>query len=488
MPRAKAVSDTQPALQGYYRFPALHGDRIVFVSDDDLWVVGVAGGIASRLTTGKGQLSRPVFSPDGRWIAFQGLEEGVPEIYVIPGEGGEPRRITFLGAQTYPVGWTPDGGEILFVSDTGQPFMMDQHLYAVPRTGGPHRALNVGPARAIALEPGGRGVLLARNGGDPARWKRYRGGTAGTLWLDADGRGAFRQILPDLKGNLASPMWLDGRLYFLSDHEGIGNLYSVRAAGRGPVVRHTQQDEFYARFPATDGNRIVYHAGADLFLFDPRTGPALLCRCPVETPAGRAVLAHEYCHLLADVDPYENRACLPAAAAARGSPTPRDSAVDLAFDELDVAELRAELFARAFLLPADHYRQTLASFGVRPAADLALPRLADVAYYYGVETALALRRLADLGLIAASDRDALLGRLPGNGTDAWVPEPGPAGTPHPGLFPAPATRFVNLSLALFIQRRISLEQMAYLLGIEPAAAQRFVAWSEAPPAPIEKAR
>jgi len=227
---------------------------------------------------------------------------------------------------------------------------------------------------------------------------------------------------------------------------------------------------------------------AGAFLFDPRTGPALLCRCPVETPAGRAVLAHEYCHLLADVDPYENRACLPAAAAARGSPTPRDSAVDLAFDELDVAELRAELFARAFLLPADHYRQTLASFGVRPAADLALPRLADVAYYYGVETALALRRLADLGLIAASDRDALLGRLPGNGTDAWVPEPGPAGTPHPGLFPAPATRFVNLSLALFIQRRISLEQMAYLLGIEPAAAQRFVAWSEAPPAPIEKAR
>ena len=228
---------------------------------------------------------------------------------------------------------------------------------------------------------------------------------------------------------------------------------------------------------------------AGAFLFDPHTGPALLCQCPVDTPAGRAVLAHEYCHLLADVDPYENRICPPAgAAAAGGPPTAGDSAADLDFDDLDVAELRAELFARAFLLPADHYGRTLEMFGVQPGANLSLPRLADVAYYYGVETSLALRRLADLGRIPASDRDAMLATLPGNGADTWVPEPGPGGTPHPGLFPAPATRFVNLSLALFVRRRISLEQMAYLLGIEPAAAQRFVAWSEAPPEPSEKAR
>jgi hypothetical protein len=228
---------------------------------------------------------------------------------------------------------------------------------------------------------------------------------------------------------------------------------------------------------------------AGAFLFDPRTGPALLCQCPVDTPAGRAVLAHEYCHLLADVDPYENRFCPPGGAAAPGaSPSPGDSAADLAFDDLDVAELRAELFARAFLLPADHYRRTLEVFGVHPGPNLSLPRLADVAYYYGVETSLALRRHADLGLIPASDLDALLGTLPGNDADTWASEPGPAGTPHPGLLPAPATRFVNLSLALFVHRRISLEQMAYLLGIEPAAAERFVAWSEAPPEPTEKAR
>jgi Zn-dependent peptidase ImmA (M78 family) len=228
---------------------------------------------------------------------------------------------------------------------------------------------------------------------------------------------------------------------------------------------------------------------AGAFLFDPRTGPALLCQCPVDTPAGRAVLAHEYCHLLADVDPYENRFCPPARTVATGAPpTPGDSAADLAFDDLEVAELRAELFARAFLLPADHYRRTLEMFGVHPGPNLSLPRLADVAYYYGVEASLAVRRLADLGLSSEVECGALLGALPGNGADTWAPELGPAGAPHPGLFPAPATRFVNLSLALFIRRRISLEQMAYLLGIEPAAAQRFVAWSEAPPEPTEKAR
>jgi tricorn protease len=265
MPRATAP-------RGYYRFPTLHDERIVFVSDDDLWTVDAGGGTARRLTASKGPVASAVFSPDGRWIAYAGFDEGVSEIYVMPAEGGEPRRLTFLSAMTQPVAWTRDGAEIVFTSDAGQGFHGDFRLHAVPREGGATRALGLGPARAIAYRPGGTGVVLARNGGDPARWKRYRGGTAGTLWCDRVGRGAFRRILPGLKGNLASPMWLDGRIYFLSDHEGIGNLYSVSESGRAPVTRHTDREEFYARFPHSDGRRIVYHAGADLWLFDPRTG------------------------------------------------------------------------------------------------------------------------------------------------------------------------------------------------------------------------
>jgi tricorn protease len=84
--------------------------------------------------------------------------------------------------------------------------------------------LNYGPARAISF--GKQGVILGRNTSDPARWKRYRGGTAGYFLIDTQGRGIFRRFL-DLNSNLSCPMWMGDRIYFISDHEGIGNIYSA---------------------------------------------------------------------------------------------------------------------------------------------------------------------------------------------------------------------------------------------------------------------
>ncbi|MBM3316510.1 MAG: PDZ domain-containing protein [Candidatus Eisenbacteria bacterium] len=284
--------------------PAIHGESIVFCSDDDLWTVGIEGGIARRLTVSKGSVSRPVFSPDGRWIAFTGTDEGGTEVYIVPADGGEPRRLTFFGVTTYPAAWAHDGQDVLCASDAGQPFPGDFHLHAVPISGGPPRALALGPARGLALEPDGPGRALARHGGDPARWKRYRGGTCGTIWVDERGTGEFAQILKTLKGNLASPMWGEGRLYFISDHEGIGNLYSVRPGGRGAVRRHTHHEDFYARFPGSDGRRIVYHAGADLHLFDARTGDG--APIPIEIRSARPQRQRKFVggNRLEDYDPH----------------------------------------------------------------------------------------------------------------------------------------------------------------------------------------
>ena len=140
-------------------------------------------------------------------------------------------------------------------------------LVAVPRSGGTPQPQNYGPARAISFSTELPGTVIGRNSGDPARWKRYRGGTAGTLWVDRGNDGKFSPLI-QLEGNLAGPMWIGRRIYFLSDHEGHGNLYSCTPSGRD-LVRHTDHDDFYVRFPRTDGRLIVYHAGADIHVFDP---------------------------------------------------------------------------------------------------------------------------------------------------------------------------------------------------------------------------
>jgi tricorn protease len=247
---------------GYFRYPSIHNDTVVFVSEDDVWTVPASGGVARRLTSGLGMATHPALSPDGKWLAFSGRDEGNPEVYVMPAQGGEARRLTFLGANSSVIGW--HGDEILFNSDAQQPFRPPQ-LWRVSRNGGAPQRLPFGPATHISYGPSG-GCVIGRNAIDPARWKRYRGGTAGDLWIDPTGAGNFRRLI-ELKGNPSRPMWIGARIYFLSDHEGVGNLYSCTPTGKD-LQKHTHHEDFYVRHPATDGRRIVYHAGADLFVYD----------------------------------------------------------------------------------------------------------------------------------------------------------------------------------------------------------------------------
>jgi tricorn protease len=252
---------------GYFRYPTIAGDTVVFVSEDDAWTVPVAGGTARRLTAGLSEVSRPVLSPDGQWLAFSSRDEHHAEIYVMAADGGTARRVTYLGGIAIVRGWLPDE-RIVFVSDSGQAFGSDYDAYAVPVDGGQPEALPYGHVRELAFGPSGA-VVLGRNTADPARWKRYRGGTAGELWIDGRGTGAFKRLVK-LPGNLASPMWIGSRVYFLSDHEGVANVYSCRPTG-ADLRRHTDHDRYYARWASSDGARIVYQHAAELWLYDPAT-------------------------------------------------------------------------------------------------------------------------------------------------------------------------------------------------------------------------
>ena len=109
------LAPSQQQNLGYYRHPAIHGQNIVFTAEGDLWQVGLAGGVARRLTTNPGQELRAAFSPDGRTIAFSATYEGPTEVYTMPAEGGLPTRRTFEGAVASVVGWTPDA-KILYTT------------------------------------------------------------------------------------------------------------------------------------------------------------------------------------------------------------------------------------------------------------------------------------------------------------------------------------------------------------------------------------
>ncbi|MEQ1505938.1 MAG: peptidase S41, partial [Myxococcota bacterium] len=160
---------------GWLRYPTVHGDRVVFVCEDDLWVAPVDGGLARRLTTGLGACARPRLSPDGRWIAFDGTEEGVREVYVVDADGGAVRRRSWHGDSAQVVGFDPSG-RIVFTSGVGQAFARDTLAYAVGVDDGLPEALPYGPVAGGA--PGPDAIAVCRHATDLAGWKRYRGGRA----------------------------------------------------------------------------------------------------------------------------------------------------------------------------------------------------------------------------------------------------------------------------------------------------------------------
>ena len=252
--------------QGYYRYATISGDRIVFVCEDDLWTVPLEGGPAHRLTSTPGTCSTPRLSPDGRRIAFIANDEGHPELYVMPAEGGRPSRLTYLGGTLAAAcSWNAAGSEIFFVSNPAAWYQRDTRGFAIASNGGTPRELDLGHMKSVFCGPGGA-FVIGRNENDPARWKRYRGGTSGEVWIDRTGEGEFEKVaLPN--GNPVWPMWVGDRIFFLADHEGIGNIYSCALDGSG-VQRHTHHNDYYVRFPSTDGKRIAYTAGGALFYFD----------------------------------------------------------------------------------------------------------------------------------------------------------------------------------------------------------------------------
>lgn len=259
----------------YLRFPHLHGDLVTFVAEDDVWLAPLDGGRAWRVSADDVPVNHPRISPDGTTVAWTSTRDGAPEAHIAPVVGGPAKRLTYWGSwKTQVRGWTPDG-EVLALSTQGQPSLRRTWARAVPLDGGPATTLPYGPVGGLAHGP--RTVLLsAPMGREAAWWKRYRGGTAGKLWIDRaaegeEGAGEFVRLHEELDGNIEYPGWVGDRIAFLSDHEGTGALYSSLADG-SDLRRHTPLEGFYARHAATDGHRVVYSSAGRLWILDDLDG------------------------------------------------------------------------------------------------------------------------------------------------------------------------------------------------------------------------
>jgi tricorn protease len=261
------------AESGFYRFPAIRQDTVVFTAEGDLWKVAAAGGSAQRLTTHPAEEADARISPDGRWIAFTASYDSAIEAYVMPMDGGLPRRVSFDGARVWLQGWTPQG-EVLYASENVSGPFRRRVLRAVDPVALTQRTLPLHDVHEAAFSADGKTLFFVRFGlqmtTDNAR--DYRGGAMAQLWkFGLDGKAEAQRLAPDLNASISRPMVWGERVYFVSDADGIHNLWSMRFDG-SDRKQHTAHAEFDVRGASIGGSRIVYQNGADLWRLDIETG------------------------------------------------------------------------------------------------------------------------------------------------------------------------------------------------------------------------
>ena len=258
----------------FVQWPAIHGDQVVFTYEGDLWSGTVQGGPALRLTNHPGAETAAHFSPDGQWLAFTGQYDGGSNVYVMPAQGGAPRRLTWRGACTVQ-GWSPDGTKVLFQSALEHDCRPISRVYAVDLQGHEPQALPLGKAVQAALAPDQGSALFTTRGNPEYAWKRYKGGQSPDLWLADLKAGSFRKVT-DYLGKNAYPMFTaQGGALFVSDRGpgGVANLYSLDL-GSGAAKALTAYRDFDVQWPGTDGHRVVFVQGGYLQVLDLGTGEA----------------------------------------------------------------------------------------------------------------------------------------------------------------------------------------------------------------------
>ena len=257
-----------------FRQPTMNKTDIVFVFAGDLWKVSRGGGNAERLTSGTGNESGPVFSPDGSQIAFTGEYDGNLDVFVIPSTGGEPRRVTYHPGADQVIGWTPDNKSIVFLSTRGTGMPLPK-MYTMPASGeGLPTELPFPMAGGTAsFSPDGSHIAYMPLASATAQWKMYRGGRTTKIWIGNLADSSVEEI-PRQNSNDYTPMWMNDKIYFLSDRNGRNvTLYSYDTKTK-KVAEAVNNPGLDLKTASAAPDGIVYEQFGSINIYNPASGKA----------------------------------------------------------------------------------------------------------------------------------------------------------------------------------------------------------------------
>ncbi|GIV05019.1 MAG: hypothetical protein KatS3mg016_0594 [Fimbriimonadales bacterium] len=270
-----AVCFAQSAIK-FARFPAPSpdGTQIAFAWQGDLWIAPITGGTAQRLTIHPAYDFAPIWSPDGKKIAFTSDRHGNDDVFVLHLDTGTVQRLTYFSGRDRAYGWTPDSQAVLFESRRdAEPYGADFSAYVAPLSGGTPYRLHKASGSPFALSPDGKRLAFVRR--DASWWRKgYKGSAQGDLWLIDLATQRYTR-LTDTDTPDTFPMWsADGRtLYFVSERDGTANLYAMDVQTRR-VRQLTRFKDDGVRFPqiSANGKVITFEQGMEVYRLDTATG------------------------------------------------------------------------------------------------------------------------------------------------------------------------------------------------------------------------
>lgn len=258
------------------RNPSVSEQHVAFMYGGDIWIANRDGSAPKRLTVNPALEVDPYISPDGKWVAFTGNYDGNTDVYVVPSEGGEPRRITWHPSGELVRGWIGND-RLLFASGMESPTGRTQRLYTVSVDGGlqqPHQ--RIPEATQGAVSPDGKFTAYIKNpdpteGGSVFRpFKRYRGGYAPRIWIFNHTNSQIEEI-PGGDANNIRPQWIGKSVYFLSDRNHTMNVFRYDTDSK-QVTQVTQYKTDDVKSLSGDGKTLAFEQAGTIHLLNPGTG------------------------------------------------------------------------------------------------------------------------------------------------------------------------------------------------------------------------